>query len=91
MTNYLLSRGYRKWEKKDKEGNVTQCRIYINDLVPLMKEIGYENPKRFRTSQMYYNVLEDKFYFSTTSSREETIKKLIEYLRNKALDMSLHV
>lgn len=89
MTNYLLKRGYKKWEKKDSEGNVTQCRIYINDLSPLMEEIGHLNPKSFRGRQMYYNVLEDKFYYSTTPSREESVIELIKYLRDEALNLSL--
>ncbi len=91
MTNYLLSRGYKKWEKKDREGNVTQCRIYIDDLVPLMEEIGHLNPKSYRRCQMYYNVLEDNFYYSASSSREEAIKNLIEYLRDEALNIELRV
>lgn len=90
MTNYLLSRGYKKWEKKDSEGKVTQCRIYINDLSPLMEEIGHPNPKGFRRGcEMYYNVLEDKFYYSASSSRKESVIKLIEYLRDEALNLSL--
>lgn len=89
MEKLLLSKGYKKWEKKDHEGKVTQCRIYINDLSPLMEEIGHLNPKKFRGHQMYYNVLEDKFYYHTSPSREESVKNLIEYLRDEALNMSL--
>lgn len=70
MADLLLSRGYKKWEKKDSEGRVVHCRIYINSLMPLAEEIGVLNPKAFRSCQMYYDVLEDCYVYTASSSKK---------------------
>ncbi len=82
MTELLLSKGYKKWEKKNEDGEVVQSRIYINSLMPLMEEIGHNNPKAYRNCQMYYDVLKDGFVCSVSSSRRDSVSELIKYLRN---------
>ena len=84
MTDLLLSSGYKKWEKKDSEGRVAHCRIYINSLMPLAEEIGSLNPKAFRSCQMYYDVLKDSFVYSVSSSRKDTVMDIIRHLRAEA-------
>lgn len=84
MTDLLLSRGYKKWEKKNNEGDITHCRIYINSLMPLVEEIGGLNPKAFRSCQMYYDVLKDSFVYSVSSSRKDTVVDIIRHLRAEA-------
>jgi hypothetical protein len=83
MTDLLLSKGYKKWEKKDNEGKVTHCRIYINSLMPLAEEIGHPNPKAYRNCQMYYDVLKDSFVYSVSPSREDTVMDIIKHLRDE--------
>ena len=71
--------GYKVWSKKDLEGNVIAKRIYINNLSELAEKLNVElmNPKGYRKDSMYFDRLDGNFYFNVTSSRKETVLKII--------------
>ena len=75
----LQGLGYKIWSKKDSEGNVIAKRIYINNLSELAEKLNIElmNPKGYRKDTMYFDCLDEKFYFNVTSGRKETVLKII--------------
>ena len=79
VKEYLESKGLKVWKKNDKE------RIYINDLSRVADIDAYTcNPKSFRKVSAYYDVKNDKFVYSVSSSREETMKQSILGIREAA-------
>ena len=75
----LQGLGYKIWSKKDSEGNVIAKRIYINNLAELAEKLNVElmNPKGYRKDSMYFDCLDEKFYFNVTNGRKETVLKII--------------
>ena len=85
MKNYLLGRGLKLWEKKDAEGNVEKSRIYLNDLMPFMAEIGSANPKFWRGKKGYYDTITNKFcWLFTGTCAIKGARSLEAYLRDCA-------
>lgn len=80
IEEYLVEKkGLKVWEKGDKK------RVYIDDLNLVGIERYTPNPKSFRKVSMYYDVIEDKFVVSgSTSSRKSTIEELINGIREDA-------
>ena len=79
----LQGLGYKVWSKKDSEGNVIAKRIYINNLAELAEKLNIElmNPKGYRKDTMYFDCLDEKFYFNVTSGRKETVLKIISAIK----------
>lgn len=79
----LQELGYKVWEKGVKDSEGYKRRIYTNNLMQLAEKLNIEllNPKALRNNSMYFDCLNETFYYDVTSSREATVKTIIEELR----------
>lgn len=76
----LTNLGYKVWKKEDSNGVITAKRIYINNLAELADKVGcfLHNPKGLRKDTMYFDCLDEKFYYNVTSSRKASVLEIIE-------------
>ena len=78
----LNEMGCKTWEKKEGE-TVKAKRVYINDLKVISDKLEYEldNPKMFKRTSIYYDVLKDTFIFNCQSSVEKHVEAVIKLIR----------
>lgn len=84
VEEYLVNeKGLKTWEKKDNNGEIIKKRIYINDISKAFNLEKYtSNAKGFRCVNICYDVLENSFTVSgSTSSRNSVVNKLIEDIK----------
>lgn len=74
MKDYLISKGLKVWKKGEYE------RIYI-DVYKNGIENVTTNPKCFRGITIYYDCINNKFYYNVSNSRKSTIEEYILYLK----------
>lgn len=80
IVELLEEKGYKVWEKYGKK------RIYIDDFSNLLEEYlpDFPNPKAFRRTKMYYDILEDKFVYECSPSMDKDVLELINNIRSTA-------
>ena len=79
VEEYLVEKkGLKVWEKYGKK------RIYINDLTSVDIDKYTSNPKSYRRASMYYDINEDKFVYSCSSSIEADLIACINGIRESA-------
>lgn len=78
----LLELGYKTWTKGMVDTIDYKKRIYINNIEELANKLNIEVPaKALRRDTMYFDCLDNHFYFSVSSSRKSYVNAIIEELR----------
>ena len=78
LEDFFMKNGVKRWTKKNEDGSVAQDRIYINDVERIADVFGFDNPKAYRRTQIYYNYVTDVLVLNMYGTRFNHMKEEFE-------------